>query len=91
MTSLPTNYRPPSVHGREISTSPNVYNVDPSQAVPRSVKAVSKNSYQFKQWAGAASKTDCSCSDKLRISGKKMLVETVLSSLLDSVTRHKYM
>ncbi|KAL5263371.1 hypothetical protein ACHWQZ_G008665 [Mnemiopsis leidyi] len=68
MTSLPTNYRPPSVHGREISTSPNVYNVDPSQAVPRSVKAVSKNSYQFKQCAGAASKTDCSCSDKLRIS-----------------------
>ena len=70
MTSLPVNYRPPSIHGREISTSHNVYNVDPSQPISKSVKAVSKNSSQFKQCAGADSRDECSCSDELKISGR---------------------
>ena len=71
MTSLPVNYRPPSIHGRDISVSPNVYNVDPSRPVSRSVKAVSKNSYHFKQCAGATTRSECTCSEELRISGRR--------------------
>ncbi|XP_063695171.1 cation channel sperm-associated auxiliary subunit beta-like isoform X3 [Bolinopsis microptera] len=68
MTSLPVNYRPPSIHGREISTSHNVYNADPSQPIPRSAKAVSKHSYEFKQCNNSDSRAECSCSDELKIS-----------------------
>ena len=69
LTTLPVNYRPPSIHGRDIPESSNVYNVDPTKTMPRSQKEISKDSHVLKQCVGAASVAACGCTDDMRVSG----------------------
>ncbi|XP_077863810.1 cation channel sperm-associated auxiliary subunit beta-like [Saccoglossus kowalevskii] len=65
---LEVNYRPPSKYGIAIPTSENVYNVDPSQAIPRNAYRISKVSWKYKQCAGKSSKDECLCTDEMKLS-----------------------
>ncbi|CAG7722866.1 unnamed protein product [Allacma fusca] len=66
-TVLKTNYRPPSVQGKDIPLTKNVYNADPSKPLYKSWYKKSEQKAEFKQCYMQSSRYYCGCTpaDKL--------------------------
>nr|XP_034957779.1 cation channel sperm-associated protein subunit beta-like [Zootoca vivipara] len=67
-TLLKPNYRPPSVLGIAVPLTENFYNADPSKPKQRDYFTNSKNSGQYKQCAGKSKRSECGCTENMKLS-----------------------
>ncbi|XP_060138921.1 cation channel sperm-associated auxiliary subunit beta [Zootoca vivipara] len=68
LKKLPPNYRPPSVLGVAVPLTENFYNADPSKPKLRDYFTNSKNSGQYKQCAGKSKRSECGCTENMKLS-----------------------
>ncbi|XP_060128240.1 cation channel sperm-associated auxiliary subunit beta-like isoform X2 [Zootoca vivipara] len=68
LKELPPNYRPPSVLGVAVPLTENFYNADPSKPKLRDYFTNSKNSGQYKQCAGKSKRSECGCTENMKLS-----------------------
>ncbi|XP_077780841.1 cation channel sperm-associated auxiliary subunit beta-like isoform X1 [Podarcis muralis] len=68
LKQLPVNYRPPSVLGIAVPLTENFYNADPSKPKLRDYFTNSKNSGRYKQCAGKSNRSECGCTENMKLS-----------------------
>nr|XP_028573405.1 cation channel sperm-associated protein subunit beta-like isoform X5 [Podarcis muralis] len=68
LKQLPVNYRPPSVLGIAVPLTENFYNADPSKPKLRDYFTNSKNSGRYKQCAGKSKRSECGCTENMKLS-----------------------
>ncbi|XP_033029344.1 cation channel sperm-associated protein subunit beta [Lacerta agilis] len=68
LKQLPVNYRPPSVLGIAVPLTENFYNADPSKPKLRDYFTNSKKSGRYKQCAGKSTRSECGCTENMKLS-----------------------
>jgi hypothetical protein len=58
---LPFNYRPPSIMGKAIPTTDNIYNAAPDEEKYNNRYSISQRTGRFKQCAGKSTTSECGC------------------------------
>ncbi|XP_027725979.1 cation channel sperm-associated protein subunit beta [Vombatus ursinus] len=83
--TLPNNYRPPSELGKDIPTTNNFYNADPSRPKLRNYHPQSKKTGIYKQCLNKTSREDCNCTTE-----QKMSQNVAFSDCTEKVVRFMY-
>uniref|UniRef100_A0A6P5LS27 Cation channel sperm-associated protein subunit beta-like n=1 Tax=Phascolarctos cinereus TaxID=38626 RepID=A0A6P5LS27_PHACI len=83
--TLPNNYRPPSEIGKDIPTTNNFYNADPSRPKLRNYHPQSKKTGIYKQCLNKTSREDCNCTTE-----QKMSQNVAFSDCTEKVVRFPY-
>ncbi|XP_053126299.1 cation channel sperm-associated auxiliary subunit beta-like isoform X3 [Hemicordylus capensis] len=68
LKNLPVNYRPPSALGISVPLTENFYNADPSKPRMRDYFRRSKTSGRYKQCANKRNRSECGCTDNMKLS-----------------------
>ncbi|XP_060118313.1 cation channel sperm-associated auxiliary subunit beta-like [Heteronotia binoei] len=68
LKNLPVNYRPPSRLGIAVPLTENFYNADPGKPRMRDYFQGSKASGTYKQCANKSSRSECGCTDNMKLS-----------------------
>ncbi|XP_053126212.1 cation channel sperm-associated auxiliary subunit beta-like isoform X2 [Hemicordylus capensis] len=68
LKNLPVNYRPPSTLGISVPLTENFYNADPSKPRMRDYFRRSKTSGRYKQCANKRNRSECGCTDNMKLS-----------------------
>ncbi|XP_065071427.1 uncharacterized protein LOC135696077 [Rhopilema esculentum] len=70
LATIPFNYQPPSILGKAIPLTPNIYNADPSKPMHRSSYKISRDIAKYKQCHGKQSRASCGCTLNATISSR---------------------